>query len=189
MKKIIRVLAIITISLITILMVLNLVIDRKILTETEINAPTAVVWDLLMDHESYPEWNPFIKQIEGDTQVGSTISVTVQSPGNAPMDFTPEVLANNTGKEFRWVGKLGVRGIADGEHFFLLESVGPGKTKFVHGESFTGILSGLLFPMIGEDTEKGFLLMNTALKERAEAITSQPPPPANSHTHQSSPED
>ena len=49
-----------------------------------------------------------------------------------------------------WIGKLFVKGIFDGEHYFLLESVGPNGTHFTQGENFTGILSGLMMKMIGK---------------------------------------
>ena len=143
---------------------------RSIKTEIVVNAPVEKVWNILMDHGSYPQWNPFIKNISGNPDVGSQIAVTIQSPGNSPMDFAPTVLVNKTNQEFRWIGKLGIKGVFDGEHYFTLEQVGPNQTKFVHGENFTGLLSGIFMMMIREDTEKGFVLMNNALKQRSENL-------------------
>ena len=121
-----------------------------------------------MDHQAYPDWNPFVRKISGPTEVGNNLEVTIQSKGNDPMDFTPLVLVNEHAKEFRWVGKLGITGIFDGEHYFIFEQIGLNQTKFIHGENFTGLLSGLLLKMILEDTEGGFNSMNKALKSRAE---------------------
>jgi hypothetical protein len=39
------------------------------------------------------------------------------------------VLAATPGEELRWLGKLGVRGIAAGEHFFVLATNDDGTTR------------------------------------------------------------
>ncbi len=141
---------------------------RSIKTEITINAPKEKVWNLLMDHKNYPTWNPFVKHIEGGVQPGENLSVTVQSEGNKSMDFKPLVLTNNTAKEFRWKGKLFVNGLFDGEHYFQIEEISENQVKFIHGENFTGLLSGVLTPLILDDTKKGFEQMNEALKQLSE---------------------
>ena len=168
MKKFIKITTMILLVLVTVLIVLNLLATRTIKTEIVINAAPDKVWRILMNHQAYPEWNPFIKQISGSQEVGQYLDVTIQSDGNDPMSFTPEVLVNQENIEFRWVGKLMTKGIADGEHYFILEQLDSKKTKLIHGENFTGLLSGLLMTMVGEDTEKGFISMNKALARLAE---------------------
>jgi hypothetical protein len=78
------------------------------------------------------------------------------------MDFKPLVLNNQFSREFRWKGKLGIRGIFDGEHYFILEEITPNQTRFIQGENFTGLFSGLLIKKIGEYTKRGFVSMNEA---------------------------
>ena len=140
----------------------------SIITETEINAPAAAVWNELVAGDAYPDWNPFVKHLSGDLVVGSTISVTLQSEGTQPMDFTPKVLVAEENAEFRWIGKLGFEGVFAGEHYFILEETDRGTTIFRHGETFTGLLAYPLFAVIGEGTENGFKAMNLALKARVE---------------------
>ena len=36
---------------------------KQIKTSIHINATKEKVWEILMDFEKYPEWNPFIKSI------------------------------------------------------------------------------------------------------------------------------
>ena len=140
----------------------------SISTEIEIAAPTSIVWEELTDGDAYPEWNPFVKHLSGDLKVGKHLNVTIQSEGNSPMDFTPEVLTADKDTEFRWVGRLGVKGIFDGEHYFILEETAQGTTVLHHGENFTGMLGYPLLAFIREDTMNGFEAMNVALKARAE---------------------
>jgi len=142
---------------------------RNLETKITINASTEVVWDILLDHNAYPDWNPFILNISGPTQRGENLLVKLKPPDGKSMEFKPLVLANEKEKEFRWIGKLFVKGIFDGEHYFLLEPIGPNKTHFTQGENFTGILSGLMMKMIGKNTKVGFESMNKALKKQAES--------------------
>ena len=39
---------------------------KELKTTIEINASPAKVWEVLLDFEKYPDWNPFIKNIRGN---------------------------------------------------------------------------------------------------------------------------
>ena len=110
-----------------------------------------------------------MKHLSGDLEVGSHLNVTVQSEGNSPMDFSPEVLAVDESAELRWVGRLGFTGVFDGEHYFILEETDRGTPILHHGENFTGLLAYPLLALIRADTLGGFEAMNLALKSRVES--------------------
>lgn len=77
-------------------------------------------------------------------------------------------MINDTEKEFRWQGKLGISGIFNGEHYFILNPINEHSTELIQGENFKRILSGALFPIISKDTKNGFESMNLALKNISE---------------------
>lgn len=135
-------------------------------TET-IEAPPERVWAILNDLDSYPEWNPFIVEGSGEFRPGERVKLRMQPPGGKAMGFSPKVLEASPGEELRWSGRLFVPGIFDGEHWFLLSPDGPG-TRLEHGERFTGFLPRFMGRALAR-TEKGFLELNAALKERAES--------------------
>jgi len=143
--------------------------SKSIATEITIDAPADAVWSVLADTAAYADWNPFVTSLSGDLVKGATLAVTIQLQGKSPMKLVPEVLAAEPGRELRWVGKLGLRGIFDGEHYFILEETADGATVFRHGETFSGPLAYPLFALIRKDTKAGFEAMNAALKARAEA--------------------
>ncbi|MBL4623971.1 MAG: SRPBCC domain-containing protein [Flavobacteriales bacterium] len=145
---------------------------KELETTITINASADRVWSVLMNFDDYPNWNPFIQQIKGDPQVGNTIEGTLKIEGKSPMVFKPEVLINDTEQEFRWLGHLFVKGLFDGEHYFKIRKTGPNETEFIQGEKFSGLLSGTLIKMIGEQTKQGFEQMNEALKQQTEKLTS-----------------
>jgi hypothetical protein len=140
---------------------------KNIQTEILINTDITKVWDVLMNFDSYPKWNPFITSIIGEQKLGNRLTVSINPPGGKGMTFKPTILSLESNKEFRWKGKLGITGIFDGEHYFILEFLENDKTKFIHGETF----SGLLVPLVGtmlDKTQKGFQLMNESIKNECE---------------------
>lgn len=53
---------------------------RSIETTIEIDASPAEVWEALTDAAAYPDWNPFIRSLEGDLQVGAKLRVRIEPP-------------------------------------------------------------------------------------------------------------
>lgn len=139
----------------------------KIETEILINAGAETVWKVLTDFDNHPTWNPFILSISGEKAVGKNLTVSMRPPGGKGMTFKPVILKFEPNREFRWKGKLLVKGLFDGEHFFILEPVGESQTRLVHGEIFSGILVGMVKGPL-DKTRDGFILMNNALKMECE---------------------
>ncbi|AZG77367.1 SRPBCC domain-containing protein [Methylocystis rosea] len=140
---------------------------RQIETEIEIEAPASRIWAHLTDFSRMPQWNPFITSISGTLSPGARLSIELSPPGKRPMHFTPDILAVRRNRELRWQGHLFIGGIFDGEHYFLLESLSESRTRFVQGETFSGLLVGPLSGML-HATQTGFEAMNLALKQVAE---------------------
>ncbi len=144
---------------------------RHMRTEIEIAASADRVWQVLTDLASYPEWNPFITRIAGSLAVGSRLDTFLQPPGSRGIGFKPTVVALVPGRELRWLGKLLIRGIFDGEHSFRIEPLTQERVRFIQEERFSGILTfPPLFRVLTNGTQEGFTAMNQALKQRAEIL-------------------
>lgn len=141
---------------------------RSITTDIEIDATPEQVWEVLTDFEAYGEWNPFITSIEASGVVGERLRATLCPEGGRPTTITPTLLANEAAREFRWLGSIGVRGLFDGEHSFVLEPTASG-TRLVHAERFRGILARPVLALVGRKTHAGFVAMNEALAARVAA--------------------
>ena len=137
---------------------------RRIATAIDIAAAPAAVWAVLMDFAAYPDWNPFIRRLTGEARVGARLEVTVQPPGSREMTFKPTVLAVEPGRDLRWLGRVLMPGLFDGEHSFRLEPTASG-CRFHHGERFSGLLVPLFVGTLAK-TERGFEAMNAALERR-----------------------
>ena len=138
-------------------------------SEIEINASPETVWKLLTDTSRFPEWNPFIRRLSGELKVGQKLVVFMQPSGASGMEFKPEVLKVEPNRELRWLGRLILPGLFDGEHIFKIESLGDKRVRFHQREIFTGILVPLLKKSLDANTRRGFNEMNRKLRELAES--------------------
>jgi len=152
----------------------NIGFNRKELySEIEIEANPEKVWRILSDFASFPNWNPFMRSIKGDLEVGKKLTVFIQPSGARGLSMKPTVLAADRNHELRWIGHFGVPGLFDGEHILHIELLEGGKrVKFIQRELFGGILLPFLTGMLRNDTARGFAEMNLALKQRAEGKSS-----------------
>jgi hypothetical protein len=143
---------------------------KELHSRIEINASEERVWEILTDFASYPQWNPFIRRISGDLEVGERLEVRLEPPDSRGITLRPTVLSVEPNRQLRWVGHLLVPGLFDGEHSLATEPLEQNRVRFVQHEVFKGVLVRLLARSLDTNTLRGFEEMNEALKERAEAI-------------------
>ena len=137
-------------------------------TEIEIQATAERVWQMLIDFDNFPNWNPFIRRASGEIKTGARLEVRIQPSGAGGMTFRPTVLKAEPERELRWLGRLLMPGLFDGEHVFTIEPFGESRVRFTQSEIYTGLFVPLLARRLNTDTRRGFEEMNRALKTRAE---------------------
>lgn len=142
----------------------------RISTSIDISADPATVWNILRDFPRYGEWNPFIRSIDGGTEIGSRLNVFLQPSGTKGMRFRPRLLEFSENTRLRWLGRLWIPHLFDGEHSFMLTGNQDGTVRFVQEETFRGLLVLLLKRSLEKDTKRGFEEMNRALKARSEKV-------------------
>jgi hypothetical protein len=140
---------------------------RQLQTTIDIEAPPERVWSILTDLPAFSEWNPFIREARGELQPGAELAIRIQPPGGRPIRFRPTVLKVDPGRELRWLGRTGVRGIFDGEHVHHLEPVAGDGTRYTQSERFSGVFTWFAGGIL-KKTLVGFAAMNAALKQRVE---------------------
>lgn len=140
---------------------------KEIETKIIINSSPEKVWDVLVNLEYYSTWNPFIIQSFGEIKEGKTIENHMKN-GDKIIVFKPLITQVKKHEYFEWLGSLWTKGIFDGRHYFKLEKINDQEILLIHGEKFTGLLSGLILSLIKKSTLENFNLMNTALKKKCE---------------------
>jgi hypothetical protein len=142
--------------------------QRRIDTAVDIEANPKAVWQVLTDFSAYPDWNPFIRTIEGQPVQGARLSILIQPDGRKPMRFRPHVKVAEDETRFSWIGRVLMRGLFERHHEFELHPHGEG-TRLLHREYFSGLLVPLIWKQMEQPTRAGFEAMNRALTARAEA--------------------
>jgi hypothetical protein len=137
-------------------------------TEAEIQAPPEHIWEILTDFARYSEWNPFLLDVRGGLEVGSTLHVHAGASSGRHFQYRPRVLAVEPGRELCWRAHFVADRLFSGDQFFrLLTADGDRSTRLVHGATFTGWLVNYMGNFL-TDVGRGFIGMNQALKRRAE---------------------
>ena len=139
---------------------------------TDIEAPAGAVWAVLTDVAAYGDWNPFMSMERAPDRVGDRLSVTLRA-GKRTITLKPTVTAFEPGRSICWLGRLFVPRVFDGAHELHVEPLDDGRSRFIHRETFRGVL----VPFVGgvlRDTDAGFAAMNAALRARAETLAVRP---------------
>ena len=92
-------------------------------TVIDIEATPDAVWSILGDLPAYAEWNPFMPEAAGNLAVGERLDIRLQPVDGRAMRIRPRVRAVEPGRELRWLGRMGLPGLFDGEHRFTIENM------------------------------------------------------------------
>lgn len=147
---------------------------RQLHTTIHIDVPADRAWVVLTDWHAYPDWNPWMTRLSGVLEPGAPLDVRVHL-GSRPIDMAPTLIDVEPGRSFRWLGRTGLPWIFDGEHRFTIEPTGAHSCRFVHGETFRGVLVESAFLLLAGPTLEGFVAMNRAFKQRCESSMGSDP--------------
>ncbi len=143
---------------------------RIIETQIDVAASASSLWQILTDFPAYSDWNPFITEIEGRSELGARLRVRICPPGRTAITLKPTILAVAREWELRWRSRRIVPGFFDNEHRFQIRTHGQ-FCRFHQSERFTGIMVTTVGDDLFDAMQQGFEEMNVALKLRAEGVT------------------
>jgi hypothetical protein len=129
-----------------------------------IDAPPEVVWAVLVDGPSYPEWDSGVTRVDGVIADGATI--TVHSEASPGRSFPVRVAVAPPGR-MSWTGGMPL-GLFRGVRTFGLTPVPDGGTRFTMREEFSGPLLRLIWPTM-PDLGPSFVQFVTGLRSHVEA--------------------
>jgi hypothetical protein len=147
---------------------------KQLNAEVQIEATPDRVWAVLTDFAAYQDWNPFIVKATGQPVPGTRLELQMRLSGRRPTTLRPEVLEADPARRLRWLGRVLVPGVFDGEHSFTIQPDGPGRVRLTQHEEFRGLLAPVVLRMIAKSTLASFHQMNQALKARVEQPTPTP---------------
>lgn len=133
-------------------------------TEIEIAATAEHVWATLTDTAALPDWNPVLKRLEGNLEVGGRLRISIRT-GWLRLPLTVRVTKAEPGRALEWVG--GPRLLLGARHGFSIEPAHDDRVRLVHYEHFEGLAVRVLQPVLRR-LRRDYAGMNEALKARAE---------------------
>jgi hypothetical protein len=142
--------------------------SKELFSSIDIDAPAETVWQILIDFAAFPTWNPFIVGAEGKAQVGERVTLRMQPVVGSAITLHPTVVELVEGRRLRWQGRLGLRGLFDADHLFIVEPSPVAESRFIQRERFTGALVPFVRRSLDRGTLPAFQAMNAAIKDRAE---------------------
>ncbi len=142
-------------------------LPMQLRTEIEIAATPARVWDVLVAFASYPDWNPYLKSVQGKLGLGERLALTLTPADGSERRQEVTVVKLEPTVSLRWTSKFLLRRLFDGEHYFELVPLEPGRTRLIHGEDLSGALVQHMGPRLTA-MARGCVGMNEALKKRLE---------------------
>jgi hypothetical protein len=135
-------------------------------TRTVIEAPREKVWRIVVGFDAYPEWNPYLRSVEGRPREGGTLDVHLEPPGGEGQDVSASVTVFRPPRKLQWRSRLLVPGLRDLEYEVIVEPLGPNRAQVVQRARYEGVLTVFVDEA---ETRAGLLGMSRALKARAES--------------------
>jgi hypothetical protein len=141
---------------------------------SDIAAPAALVWDILMDLDSYPRWNPYTIAMRSTLEVGDPMVMTVKMNALLTLEQTEHIRVLEPGHKVCWGIDTTTPEVNSGERCQWLEALPDGGTRYISEDLIEGTLNPLVSALFGNDVQVGFDGVARALKARAEAMHERP---------------
>ncbi|MEL6061769.1 MULTISPECIES: SRPBCC domain-containing protein [unclassified Methylobacterium] len=141
-------------------------------TTIAIPARAGMVWSVLTDLESYPDWNPFIRKAEGQRRAGARWRLELTLNGRSYRTVCVQVTGWEPGRCLTWRGGIATPPLIIGTHAFRIAETRQG-VDLVQAETFAGWLAPVLFPWLRARMQARFAEMNAALRDEVARRTAE----------------
>ncbi len=136
--------------------------------EIEINAPQSVVWQALIRKENWLKWNTFLYDRNPKIPFvqGKKVYLSLKRlREETETEFEPRILLLQPEVCLRWVyAAPGFRS----EHLFELQQIDRHRVKYLHQETWSGIMTPFFLSFLRKDEQQGLRRMARELKYYSE---------------------
>jgi hypothetical protein len=140
-------------------------------SQSEIDAPPAAVWDVLMDLNSYPLWNPFTIGMQSTLQIGDAMNMKVKMSELIVLDQTEYIrVLDPVNYKACWGINTTTPQINAGERCQWLEALPNGGTRYITEDLIEGLQTPTVISLFGNSLKTGFDGVASQLKARVESL-------------------
>lgn len=137
--------------------------------DLEINAPAAVVWDVITDTARYSEWNPFVLECDADLRPGQPINMRVRL-GKGIQKANEIIEQVEEGRGFSYHMKPPPLGALRSRRSHDIEPLDENRCRYRSHFELDGWLSPLVIFLMRDKLQAGFDGMSHGIKARAETL-------------------
>lgn len=146
-------------------------------TTIAIPARAGMVWSVLTDLESYPDWNPFIRKATGQRRAGAQWRLELTLNGRTFQTVRVQVTCWEPGRRLTWRGgipilRLPMPHLSTGTHDVRITETRQG-VDLVQAETCAGWLAPVLFPWLQGRMQARLAEMNAALQDEVARRTAE----------------
>lgn len=140
----------------------------KVEQRVGVQAPAETIWALLADIDRWGTWNPTYPQASGTLGIGKALQLTLVLPGFSPRELSPTIIDWVPYEQILWTEApaLWVRTV----RYIEIEQADKTSCIISNGEQIQGFFAEGFHAKHRRAMKAGFIAMNEALKESAEAI-------------------
>jgi hypothetical protein len=138
----------------------------------DINAPAAVVWEVISDLPRYPQWNPFCVECRSTLVPGDPIDMKVQLMAK-PQAQREWMLEFIDGQRFAYRMKPVPLGALSSFRSHDIEATGAATARYRSYFHLKGWMKFVVLGLFRSKLEDGFAGMSAAIKARAESLWAQ----------------
>lgn len=138
----------------------------------QIEAPAAVVWEVISDLARYGEWNPFVTECTSTLRPGDPIDMTVQLMSK-PQKQREWVTDYVEGQRFAYRMKPVPMGALSSARWHDIAPEDEARCRYQSHFELRGWMMPLVRGLLGTRLRNGFSGMNAGVKQRAESLWAQ----------------
>jgi hypothetical protein len=140
----------------------------RIEADQAIDAPSSLSWDTIEDFDSYDDWNPVFRHVEGARSRDCTGHVTVRDHADCVVKVEIKLLLSEPPAVLAWRWRMPALSELAPEQYFYIDSPADGRSHVYVGTSFCGPFAAALAVGLRPIVEPLLRNMCLALKARVE---------------------
>ncbi len=137
----------------------------------EINAPQQRVWDILMDIDRYPQWNPFTEKVVTNFKPGNPVELHVNLPRRGKRLQREFITGVHPPHKLGWGMNMLHDSLLRARRWQTVEPLAEDRCCYHTEDHLSGLLCPLVRWLYFQSMADGFNSMAYALKQRAEQET------------------